>query len=106
MKLVAGIFIVLTCAQATYAGCLGEAQIIAKVEAVQPMPPNACFVKVAQKSIRLYKENPLCPLDLAEVLHGGIEVGLRTEDHCVYVPGDEISGVIYEDFDGTIRLER
>lgn len=106
MKAIVSSVLVSICAHAAFAICSGEAQIIAKVEAVQPMPPNACFAQVSAKSVRFYSENKRCPLALSEVVHAGIEIGLRTEDHCTYSPGDEISGVIFEDVDGTIRLER
>ena len=86
--------------------CLGEAQIIARVTGLQKLG-NACFAAVESSSIRFYAENMTCPLDQAEVIQSGIQIGMKNQDSqtCTYNVGDELSGVVYKTQDGQLYLE-
>lgn len=104
MKAVAVIFSLLSLSLAVNASstCLGEAQIIAKVESVQRNSATSCRVFV--KEISFYNENITCPLDLSEVSDSGIEIGMKNGHDCEY-DSDTISGVLVKNKAGVIYLE-
>lgn len=96
----------LAAVSSAHAQCLGEAQIIAKVESIISRDMMmGCTVNVTPATIIMYNESRVCPLDLNEVLAQGIEVGLSNGHDCTYNEGDEFSGVIVKKTWGTIELE-
>ncbi len=102
MKAVAVIFSLLTLTLSAQASCIGEAQIIAKVESVRGNSTTSCRVFV--KQISFYNESIICPLDISEVSDNGIEIGLKNGHDCDY-GSDTISGVLVKDSAGVIRIE-
>ncbi len=103
MKAVAVIFSLLSLSLAANAqsSCIGEAQIIAKVESVQKSTVSSCRVLV--KEVSFFRESIVCPLDLSEVMDSGIEIGMKDGD-CQY-SADSISGVLVKDKAGRITIE-
>lgn len=102
MKAVAVIFSLLSLSFSAQANCLGEAQIIAKVESVRGNSTTSCRVFV--KQVSFYNESIICPLDLSEVSDSGIEIGLKNGHDCEY-SSDTITGVLVKDKAGVIRIE-
>lgn len=103
MKLLVVAFItVLT--QVSMANCLGEAQIIAKVQSTQKSL-SSCVVSIDSSSIVQYNESGVCPLDLSEVLQSGVEVGMSNGHDCRLEAGDVITGVLVKNQAGVIVLE-
>lgn len=92
-------------AQFCSAACIGEAQIIAKVESVSYKSDETCVVMIASSSIEQYNESMVCPLDLNEVLQRGVEVTSQNGHMCSYSAGQAISGVLVKDASGSITLE-
>lgn len=90
--------------QASMANCLGEAQIIAKVQSVSKTW-TSCVAHVSTESIKQYNESMVCPLDLSEVLAKGVEVGFIDGHDCRLQPNDAISGVLVKTETGRIILE-
>ncbi len=85
--------------------CIGEAQIIAETQGVQPVDLKTCLVSINPYSVRFYSENRTCPLDLSEVLNSGIKVSTKSDGVCSVHPGDAISGVVVVNQDGSLSLE-
>ncbi len=83
--------------------CVAEAQIIAKVGAVKNKGYFNCIVEV--KEITLYSANQLCPLDIAEILKSGVDVGIKDGHDCGLSSGQDLTGVVFVGADGLIRLE-
>lgn len=82
--------------------CIGEAQIIAKVDTLTTDSMTTCRVMI--KSASLYNESILCPLDLSEVMSEGIEIGLKNGHDCEF-ESDTISGILVKNKAGVIILE-
>ncbi len=99
------ILLSLVMTQFAFANCLGESQITAQVSAVKSKSLSHCTVEISTESIRLYNMSMTCPLDLAEVMIAGIEVGLKNGHECALDAGDEISGILVLNKDGKIILE-
>jgi hypothetical protein len=100
------ILFILTASITSQANCLGEAQIIAKVESIKSRDMRTgCTVNITPVAVRLYNESRVCPLDLSEVLTKGIKVGLSNGHDCTYGLGDEFSGVIVKRAWGVLELE-
>lgn len=91
-------------AQTTMAACLGEAQIIAQVEAVTSQSKSSCVVTVSPYSIEQYNESGMCPLSLDEVLDQGVEIS-AVNGQCGLQAGDVLTGVLVKTTSGTIILE-
>lgn len=88
------------------ANCLGEAQIIAKVDRIiERHDMISCKVAIDPNSIIQYNVNMTCPLDLSEVLAEGVEVGMPYGHDCAYNEGDTLSGVIVKRSWGSLDLE-
>ena len=105
MKSVIIIFTILLSGLAQ-ANCLGEAQIIAKVDRIiESMDMISCKVAIDPNSIIQYNVNMTCPLDLSEVLAEGIEVGMAFGHDCTYNEGEILSGVIVKKPWGSLDLE-
>lgn len=104
MKAFAVIFSLLSLTLAANAqlSCLGEAQIIAKVESVKTDSLTYCRVMV--KQVSFYNESIVCPLDLSEVMDQGIEIGLKNGHDCD-VDSNTISGVLVKTKRGDIIIE-
>jgi hypothetical protein len=102
MKIIMAALIAFT-AQASMAECLGEAQFVAKVESVKQTAAG-CLATLSIDSITHYNESLVCSLDLTEVLQKGIEVG-NVNQSCSYEAGQDISGVLVKNADGTISLD-
>ncbi len=92
-------------AQISFANCLGEAQIIAKVANVKSKSLSNCTVDIDANSITQYNVNRTCILDIQEVLYKGVEVGLKDGHDCRFDAGDDISGVLVLNNAGQIILE-
>lgn len=86
------------------ANCLGEAQIIAKVQG-NSKTMVSCLAYIDPTSVIQYNTNQVCPLDLDEVLINGIEVGLKDGHDCRLQAGDIITGVLVKTASGSIVLE-
>jgi len=91
-------------AQASMATCLGEAQIIAKVQA-NTKSLSSCVASIDASSIVQYNESMVCSLDLGEVLEKGVEVGFKDGHDCRLQAGDVITGVLVKTASGSIVLE-
>ena len=104
MKTVIAIVIALA-AQASMAQCIGEAQIIAKVETVTITSSTECTVTVSPYSIVQYNESKVCPLDMSDVVNQGIQVNLNANQECSYQAGQDILGVLVKNASGTISLD-
>lgn len=91
-------------AQASMAACLGEAQIIAKVQN-NTKTHLSCVASIDASSIVQYNESMVCPLDLIEVLESGVQVGLIDGHDCRLQAGDVITGVLVKTASGSIVLE-
>lgn len=104
MKSVAVIFSLLALSLSANAqsACLGEAQIIAKVDSLNTNSMTFCRVMV--KEISFYNESAICPLNVADVLEQGIEIGLKNGHDCEY-DSDTISGVVVRTKAGHLILE-
>lgn len=103
MKLViAALFSLLS--TSAIAACLGEAQIIAKVQ-TNAKSLSRCVAIIDATTIVQYNENTVCPLDISEVLEKGVEVGLQNGHDCRIEAGDFISGVLVKTQAGSIVLE-
>lgn len=89
---------------AASANCLGEAQIISKVTAIDKSLIS-CKAQVTAQSVSFYQENQLCPLDLAEVVSQGVEVGLENGHDCKLNVGDTLTGILVLQPHGVIFLE-
>lgn len=83
--------------------CLGEAQIIAKVAGVRSISLSSCTVDI--QFIQIFNENRICPLDLAEVVNSGVEVGLINDKDCSLKAGDDLSGTLVLNSDGKIIFQ-
>lgn len=90
-------------AQASMA-CLGEAQIIAKVQSISKTNLS-CVAYVNASSIVQYNQSVVCSLDLSEVFQQGVEVGLVDGHDCRLQAGDMITGVLVKTASGQIVLE-
>jgi hypothetical protein len=91
-------------AQTSMANCLGEAQIIAKVQG-NKKSLSSCVAMIDSSSIVQYNESMVCPLDLGEVLEQGVEVGMKDGHDCRLEAGDVITGVLVKNQAGKIVLE-
>lgn len=89
-------------AQTSMANCLGEAQIIAKVESVTKTL-SSCVAHVS--SIEQYNSSMVCALDIEEVVSQGVEVGLMNGHDCRLEPGSVLTGVLVKNAAGKIVLE-
>jgi hypothetical protein len=87
------------------ADCLREAQIIAKVETSTKTSMNSCLVTVAADTVRHYSASRLCPLDLNDIIQAGIEVEMNDDQTCAYEVGQDISGVVVQNNDGSVSLD-
>lgn len=91
--LMTGLLVLLsTSAQAytNYSNCIGEAQIIAKIQSTQN-----CKAIVDIETVRHFRVNQICPLNLDEIVSQGIQ-------DCTLRAGDEVSGVVIVNEDGKI----
>lgn len=86
--------------------CIGEAQVIANVQSVQPLDQSFCVATLSADSFSQYSVNQICPLFESEVLEKGFKVRNHSEGVCSVHPGDLISGVIVEAEDGSLTLEQ
>ncbi len=102
MKAFTVIFAILTLSAFANASCIGEAQIIAKVDSLKSDSMTTCRVMI--KSASLYNESIICPLDLSEVMSEGIEIGLKNGHDCEF-ESDVISGILVKNKAGVIYLE-
>ncbi len=102
-KVILGLIMALSF-QTALAQCLGEAQIIAKVNAVQELG-SVCYAEIDTQSVRFFQPSGVCPLDLGEVIRVGVKGKMITEFQCSYKTGDEINGVLVLDRNGDITLE-
>ncbi len=100
MKSLALIFILSFAPLVSQATCLGEAQIIAKVESVN----SQCVVMINPASVRFYAESGVCPLDLSDVLHEGVYVD-SFNNNCSLKAGDVITGVLVRTNNSQIILD-
>ena len=85
------------------ASCIGEAQIIAKVN--KKVTDSMTYCRVTVSNVSFYKENMTCPLDLSEVMSYGIEIGLKNGHDCE-LDSDTITGVLVQNSAGDIYLEQ
>lgn len=92
-------------AQGSVAQCLGEAQIIAKVDNVTKTGLSRCVATITKYSIQMYNESMVCPLDLNEVIEQGIVVTFKDGHDCAFEAGQNISGVLVKNSAGEIVLE-
>jgi hypothetical protein len=83
--------------------CEGEAQVIAKVEAVIWSNGQGCKVTLAD--FTHYAENQLCPLDLIDVNNIGLSIGEADAKVCTVKPGDTISGVMAKQGDKIVLVK-
>lgn len=83
--------------------CLGEAQFIAKVESVQKLNENSCLVKLAD--ISQYRPSMVCPLSYSLAQTAGVLVGMSSQQACLYQVGQEISGILVLNADGSLILD-
>ena len=103
MKSVAVIFSLLALSLSANASqCLGEAQIIAKVDSLKTNSMTYCRVMV--KEISFYNESAICPLNVTEVLEEGIEIGLKNGHDCEF-DSDTISGVVVRTKAGNLIID-
>ena len=86
------------------AACRPEAQIIAVVTETQKVGMDSCVAKLDPRSIRQFNPSGVCPLDISEALEG-VEVGVKNGHDCALDIGQILSGVLYKDSAGRIRLE-
>lgn len=89
---------VLSCSVAQ--ACIGEAQVIADIQACQSVDSETDRVYLNPGSVKLYQENPSCPLELKEVLEKGIEARSNCFHH-----GSTLSGTVVKDQDGRLILK-
>lgn len=85
--------------------CQPEAQIIAKVAAVEAVSIDDCVVSISADSITQYNPSQSCSLELDEVLSSNISVGLVFGHDCRLRAGDQMSGVLVKNASGYIYLE-
>ncbi len=85
--------------------CLGEAEIMAAVQMVQPINSESCFVAINPNSVRFYSENQTCRLSLEEVLQGTVSIKATSNGTCPIHPGGEIGGILIKDATGKISLQ-
>ncbi len=85
--------------------CVGEAQIIAEVQSVQPLDSKTCLVSINPYSVRFFSANGTCPLDLNYVFNNSIRISTKSDGVCPIHPGAEISGVLVVNEEGNIFLE-
>lgn len=87
-----------------FAECLGEAQIIAKVDRIIARDmATGCVVSV--KDVEQFNSSYVCPLSLAEVEEIGVQVGLSNGHDCTLNPDDVLTGVLVKTEYGEIILE-
>jgi hypothetical protein len=87
------------------AQCLGEAQIIAKVESIRTADEATCTVNLDANSVTQWNENMLCPLDVSTVLQAGVITKTQRGEFCDYAAGDELTGVLVLNDQGQVILE-
>ncbi|MFZ3230943.1 MAG: hypothetical protein WA160_12115 [Pseudobdellovibrio sp.] len=95
----------LTLGSFSYADCLQEAQIIAKVKAVETKTLSSCKVSIDIKSIQHFSSSQACPLSIEDVLTSTVEVGLSSGHDCRLEAGDTLTGVLVKNSAGVIVLE-
>jgi hypothetical protein len=82
-----------------------EAQIIATVISSEKLSTTSCLAKINTEGVRLFNGHIFCPLSLGEVALSGIEVGFKDGYGCQFKAGDEISGIVYANQDGQVKLD-
>jgi hypothetical protein len=108
MKFLASSILLLACFSITvssFACEKREAQIIANVSFSEKISMSSCVAKIKIEDVRVFNAHISCPLDLGEVIQGGIEVGFKDGHACRFEAGDEISGIVYVDQAGKVVLE-
>jgi len=85
--------------------CIGEAQIIAEAQAVEPIDAKNCLVTINPLSVRFFSQNSTCPLDLTAILNNRVKIANKSNGTCSLHPGSEVSGVIVVDQEGSLVLE-
>lgn len=84
------------------ASCIGEAQIIAKVNAIESKTIDSCRVSV--KEVTFYRDSAVCPLNLSE--SDTIEVGMKDGHDCRLEASETLTGVLVKNQAGEIYLEQ
>lgn len=87
------------------ASCIGEAQIIAKVDKKVTDSMTYCRVFITKEYPKTYNPSLMCPLDISEVMSKGIEIGLKNGHDCE-LDSDTITGVLVQNSAGDIYLQQ
>jgi hypothetical protein len=94
-KLSVSVLILLLSLSTSFANgkCIGEAQVIGKIQEVH-ISLSSCRAFLTSNSDIRTSGN--CPLDEGKLLSEGIEVGLLDDHNCKMKPGDDISGILVD----------
>jgi hypothetical protein len=85
--------------------CVGEAQIIAKIQKTVFVSPTECKGFIDPKSVEFFSSSQTCPLTIDEVLANGITPRHIDQGVCAFIEGDTVNGIIFVDADHNIRVE-
>ena len=105
MKKIIGCIFVLMSFNSFAQDCIGEAQIYVVVTDRETDNLTYCRAKFDSSSVRFFKANVTCPLDLSEVIQKGLTLPLMEGHDCNVFIGDHLSGVITKQKNGDIALE-
>jgi hypothetical protein len=87
------IFISLIVSLSSHANCIGEAQILGKIQKVE-QTTSGCRVFLSSNAI--INTSIVCPIDEGKLSSEGIEVGLIDGSNCKMEVGNVITGVVVD----------